>query len=116
MIQPLNVPIDDKRYKLVREYNYLGISVPKGFVYDGASVPRWLWSITDIRPDGLIRAPALIHDWLYRRGGNVNGRRFSRKEADLLFCRMMKESGIGIMKCKMVYWAVRVFAGSYWQS
>ena len=34
------------------------ILIPKGFVYDGASVPRLVWTLSGILPDGLIRAAA----------------------------------------------------------
>ena len=49
------------------------ISIKKGFTHDGASVPRLLWSITGIRPDGPIRAGALVHDWIYIHAGRLQG-------------------------------------------
>jgi Protein of unknown function (DUF1353) len=38
--------------------------VPKGFVFDGASIPRPLWAI--LSPTGLLLIPGLIHDFAYR--------------------------------------------------
>lgn len=45
------------------------LRIPKGFQYDGASVPRLLWSLTGLLPDGLIRSAALVHDVFYRFDG-----------------------------------------------
>ena len=42
------------------------IVIPKGFVFDGASVPRPLWAI--LHPSGLLLIPALVHDFAYRCG------------------------------------------------
>ncbi|MFY0658122.1 MAG: DUF1353 domain-containing protein [Neptunomonas phycophila] len=77
--QPLMVPIGPIKYKLVEEYTYYWedeqgvinrITVPEGIETDGATVPRVVWTLSGIRPDGLIRAAALVHDWIYVNDGN----------------------------------------------
>lgn len=45
------------------------ITVPAGYNYDKASVPRFLWGIA--RPDGPWEAAALIHDRLYQFKGKL---------------------------------------------
>ncbi len=40
------------------------IVIPKGFVFDGASIPRPLWAI--LSPTGLLLIPGLIHDFGYK--------------------------------------------------
>lgn len=42
------------------------IVIPKGFQFDGASIPRPLWGI--LHPSGLLLMPALVHDFAYRCG------------------------------------------------
>lgn len=49
------------RYKL---NNSDEIIIPKGFIFDGASIPRPLWAI--LSPVGLLLIPGLIHDYGYR--------------------------------------------------
>jgi len=39
------------------------ITIPKGYVWDLASVPRWLWSL--VPPDSDAELAFLIHDYLY---------------------------------------------------
>jgi len=58
--QPVNVPVTDKLYRLVEAYQYNWITdrviyrveIPAGFEWDGASVPRLVWSLSGLRPDG----------------------------------------------------------------
>jgi len=40
------------------------ILIPKGFIFDGASIPRFLWGF--LSPTGLLLQPGLIHDYAYR--------------------------------------------------
>lgn len=40
------------------------IVIPKGFVFDGASIPRILWAV--LSPTGLLLIQGLIHDYGYR--------------------------------------------------
>ncbi len=78
--QPLMVPIGPIEYKLTEEYAYYWededevihrIVVPQGVETDGATVPQVVWSMSGIRPDGLIRAAALVHDWIYVNDGDL---------------------------------------------
>ncbi|MCP4595646.1 MAG: DUF1353 domain-containing protein [Neptuniibacter sp.] len=40
------------------------IIIPKGFVFDGASIPRILWAV--LSPTGLLLIQGLIHDFGYK--------------------------------------------------
>jgi hypothetical protein len=41
----------------------LWVTAPAGFVFDGASIPRWAWAITGGPLDGAYRRAACIHDY-----------------------------------------------------
>ncbi len=80
LVQPLMIPVGPLSYELVEDYTHYWIDtegkinriiVPKKTITDGASVPQFAWSISGIRPDGLIRAAALVHDWIYVNKGNL---------------------------------------------
>lgn len=109
------------------------LRIAAGFEYDGASVPRPLWSLTGIERDGLQRAAALVHDTLYRCDGVLGdwivqevwseGRqewetesdvRWTREQTDRLFCRMLREGGVSMLKRRMMYRGVRAFGWMYW--
>ena len=51
-------------------------TVPKGFVSDGASIPKMFWGLIAPCIDGRTIRAAIIHDWLYSTGI------LSRKQAD----------------------------------
>lgn len=53
---------EDWKYKLPGRRPV--IVIPKDFIFDGASVPRVLWSL--VSPIGLLLIPGLIHDFAYR--------------------------------------------------
>ena len=73
-------------------YNNTIYMIPKGFVWDGATIPRTLWTITGIDPFGWVNAASLIHDYIYIAEGKMpDGAYISRKEADELFVKMLLE-------------------------
>lgn len=96
--------------RLLRDYTARGITVPKGFVSDWASVPWWA--------DGLVpsfgaHAPAaIIHDFLYEVGGVPPY--VTRKQADDLFLDLLRELGVPWWKRSLMYRAVRIGGGSGW--
>lgn len=134
---PMILPVSDRHYRLGMEYTYqwenydyqFKLTVPSGFIYDGASVPQWAWTVSGIRPDGLIRAAALLHDWVYINKGlmppgswqyeseghwlECEGR-WSRLDADRLFARVMREAGVNKVKRRLAYQAVRIAGWYYW--
>jgi hypothetical protein len=143
MKQPLNIPVmlpdGDEGYKLIEAYSYTWkhtdgfqrvITVPNGFVYDGASVPRLVWTLSGITPDGLIRSAALVHDFIYRYEGrlplnhygvvfdgvykDISKNRWARIDADRLFARIMREAGVPKLKRRAAYLGVRAGGWASW--
>ena len=76
----------------------------EGFICDGASIPRVLWSILGSPLSGLYRNPAVLHDKWYREG------KYSRRKCDRLFLEAMKVAGVGLIKRRVIYSGVRVGA------
>lgn len=87
------------------------IRVPAGFRFDAASVPRIVWSL--ISPTDLGVVAPLVHDWLYRTGGQDG--EFSRREADRLFKAHMRSEGVADWKVRLAYTAVRAFGRRSWR-
>lgn len=59
-----------RRYELLEDWvcDFLGrgftFIIPKGFIFDGASIPRLFWNI--LSPNGYLFLAALIHDFIYK--------------------------------------------------
>lgn len=117
-------------YVIAAEYIYTAnagyhITVRKGFVTDLASVPRIFWVL--INPDELSLAAPIVHDLLYRHGGDLGEdgtlpagkveayRTFTRAESDMLFNEIMEREQIPSWRRRAAYFAVRHFAAFAWQ-
>ncbi len=123
--QPDIRPIEDGKYRLAATYvlDYKGVTfkIRKGMIHDGASVPRLAWTISGLRPDGLLRAAALIHDALYQNLGELPegwalpARSFTRKEADRAFYDIMRAAGLSRYRSWIAYRAVRIGGWVSWR-
>jgi hypothetical protein len=98
----------------VYEVGFLGsgrvISVPVGFVTDGASVPRPLWSL--LPAWGRYSRAAVIHDYLcvLLNSGTPHAEAGTRRKADAVFYEAMKVCGVGGV-VRFVMWAAVRLAG-----
>lgn len=86
----------------------LRLIIPKGFRYDGASIPRWLWDRLP-RDDSRIIFAATVHDYLYVH------RLFDRKTCDAIFLEIMEQEGMPWLYRKAAYRAVRAFGRWAWE-
>lgn len=78
------------------------ITVPSGFISDGASVPRIFWTL--FSPFGEYFRAALVHDFLYTGANRV----YNRAESDRIFLEAMVEAGVPFIRRRLIYRAVRV--------
>ncbi|BDD79455.1 hypothetical protein [Burkholderia phage FLC8] len=88
------------------------VTVPKGFITDGATVPRLLWGI--FPPWGVYGQAAVTHDYLcttlaLTRNGDNPVLKISQDEVDLIFEKAMKVLGTPWWKRKIMYWAVHLY-------
>ncbi len=82
------------------------VRVPKGFVSDYATIPRFLWSI--FPPHGYSRKAAVVHDFLYTCPD------CPRVIADAVFLSAMRECGVPPWRRGLMYAAVRLFGWAFW--
>lgn len=102
-------------YQTKKDFVAFSVYIPKGTLFDGASVPVAVHSISGMRNGHpAMLAASLLHDWLYRFHGILPNREFTRKEADLLFKRMCLEAGLSSWRADLAYRAVRFGGRRYW--
>ena len=94
--------------KTVESLGY-SITVKKGFDFDAASIPKWLWSIYGSPLNGNYVVASLIHDGLYA------SQKVSKSIADKIFLDVMKQSNVGYIKRTSMYLAVKLFGGKDWK-
>lgn len=98
------------RYYVDGDFNRW-VEVPKGFLTDGASVPRFFWGL--IPPWGKYGQAAVLHDWLCEEMGYWNYGRWealTRREVDHLFNAAMKELEVPKLTRNAMFNAVRVYS------
>ena len=120
---PLMTYVGDGQWQLEADYTYrdgdTAITVPKGFRFDLSSVPRAFWSA--IAPFELSIVAPLLHDFLYRYGGEppagsvVPPRTYTRAETDRLFRAIMEAEGVPAWRRTLAYLAVRTFGRGAWR-
>lgn len=100
------------------------VMLHKGFVFDGASIPRPLWGV--LSPTGLLLVPGVIHDYAYRYeflwqlndDGTVSKYKIAegRECWDTLFFEVGKEvNGLTYID-KLAHYAVSKFGESPWEN
>ena len=113
----------------MRDDHVRNLFVPKGYIWDGASVPRIAWSIVGITPFGAADGTSLTHDALYRAMGgdkpegwkgctltDERGRLVyvTRNEADQLMRRMFIGAEYRAAQATVAYRVVDIFGPKHW--
>lgn len=93
-------PLKSHRFKVVKPFRFRDITIPEGFVTDGASVPRIFWSLfppnrTDYLPC------AIVHDFLCDLG--------DYKKADQYFHDCLEHLRVSKFARVTMYLAVRIY-------
>jgi len=100
------------RYKLLKSFVYhVGdknslevIRVPIGFICDGASIPRLLWSVVGHPMDEYAQA-AFLHDFICKCMRDT----YNRLEGEEIMYEAMGVLGVSLWKRWVIYKALRLF-------
>jgi len=104
---------DGETWKVHEQFQYSSdilntiVTIPVGFITDGASIPKIFWNI--LQPTGPYFRAAVIHDYLYR------WQKFTRRQSDDALLE-----GMWVLNCKRwqyccIYIAVRCFGFFAWK-
>lgn len=99
-------PVGDGEYMVYADWN----GIPKGFITDGGSIPRFLWRLFGHPFDSDYIEEYVIHDYDYSTG------RIPRDEADAKMRDGLKAKGMGIIKRNLIYAGVRLFGRSHYNN
>ena len=104
----------ENRYQLAENWLVrapgMDFTVPKGFIFDGASIPRALWRLCGSPYDAPRVIAALAHDFLYAT------HICTRKEADIIYRDMQIDLSIAAWKARVEYRALRLFGWIAWKN
>ena len=85
------------------------VTVPKGFLTDGASIPRIFWVFVG-PPWGKYGYAAIVHDYLYHI------KIYTRKRSDQIFYEAMGVLGVSTWKRRVMFTAVRLVGWIPWNN
>lgn len=111
MRQPLRTivhPLHDAFRILLEPCKIRGFTIPRGYVWDGASIPGLLRAWMGDPYEGPNRDSGLLHDYLYETC------KVSREQADELFYRELMTDGDSKTSAYLKWKAVRMFAASHY--
>ena len=105
-----------RTWEIVKDYHFTirgeDYIIPKGFTFDGASVPKFLASW--LSPVGVLLIGGLVHDYAYKytvllkKGGKGTSEPMSQKEADIIFRDInIEQNGFHFLNY-LAYWALRI--------
>jgi hypothetical protein len=92
------------------------LTIPEGYRFDMASVPRILWPL--LPSFALGTAAPLIHDYCYARAGHIDSWPplvWKRAKVDALFRATMRDEGVATWKRTVAWLAVRAFGWLCWR-
>ena len=104
-----------RHWTIAKDFHYslngTDFKIPKGFTFDGASIPKFLH--TWLSPTGVLLMGGLIHDYAYKyetllkKNGNTLGK-MTQKEADVIFRDInIEQNGFHFLNY-LAYWALRL--------
>ena len=115
MNRPQLEPLDGGHYRLLKPYLYTtkdgsAIIVPKGYITNGADIPRFFWRIyPPFSPEYM---PAVIvHDYLCDIADSMTdkeNRADAFKFADDVFREILLKLGVSMVRATLFYNAVRL--------
>lgn len=103
----------DSTYTLQEDLDFVDdngdlISVPTGFTFDGATIPRFFWRLCGPPMHHENVRAACVHDFIYTK------KRLPRKKCDSLFYDALIIEGKNSVIAKLMYCAVRLFGRSHY--
>ena len=92
--------------------------IPKGFDFDGASVPKFL--ATFLSPVGVLLVGGLVHDYLYKhrvlvhKGKKTTTEKMTQKESDEIFRDVNIDVNGFVFMNLLAFWTLRVAGFVAW--
>jgi Protein of unknown function (DUF1353) len=105
---------DGRNMRVLQDFSYTDwqghtLTAVKGFISDGATIPRSVWSLVGGPWDGRYRNAAVIHDV------GCDSHKYTWRDTDRLFFEAMLDSGVTRSLALTMYWGVLV-GGPRWEA
>lgn len=95
-------------YDTIAKYTF---TIPKDYIWDGASIPRFFWRLIGSKTDPRFLIPSLIHDVLCENHSYVNNDRYF---ADKVFERLLHVSDVPAFSRWLMFHSVDNYQKFLW--
>lgn len=82
------------------------LELKDGFIWNGASIPKWLWIFTGSNADPEYLLPSMVHDLLCNNRGLIDRNRYL---SSLIFRELLIACGVPKFKANSMFFAVDNF-------
>lgn len=102
---------------IITDFRRFSFSIPKGYTWNGADIPRFLWRLIGSRTSNEFLIAALIHDYalemktfIYKEvlKQSISIAEY-RRLTSLMFREKLKDCGVNTVKANIMSWAVDVY-------
>ena len=98
--------VDKRSWLILEDWVTPYFTVKKGFISNGANIPRLLWSI--MSPAGVLFEASILHDYFYDKAIET------KQVADTNFYKVAIDFNVSKFKAKSAYYYVKMFGkGNY---
>ena len=104
-INKRTLKVELKDYTKKPQISYF-FEIPKGYCYDGATIPRFFWRVIGASSDNRFLIPALIHDVLCENHHYIND---DRKFSTEVFNALLECNNIGKFKRMLMKHSVNFY-------
>jgi hypothetical protein len=88
------------------------VSIPRGYQWDGASIPRPLWWIIGRPKDPRFALASLVHDWICEEAETRPQRVFG----DAVFLWLLRDAGVAPWRHYAMFLAVTAYRRLIWRA
>lgn len=96
-------PIGKDRFRVYKDFKCYGYTIHKGFITNGADIPRILWSLFPPNSPEYLSA-VVLHDFMCANVG-----KYGYEMADRMFYEAMIEIGVSKWKAKLFYVCCNIY-------
>ena len=96
-------PVGKDKFEVAKNFKCYGYTIHKGFVTNGADIPRIFWSIFPPNSPEYLSA-VVLHDYLC-----ANVSKYGYEMADKMFYVGMLDIGVAKWKAKLFYISCRIY-------
>lgn len=96
---------------------YIEITIEDGYVWNGADIPKFLWSLVGSQYNPEFKIPSMIHDYMLEFKEQIYYRYITdditvaeyRRLTSLIFREALKVAGVKTIKSNFMSWTVQMY-------